>query len=169
MVLEGILATLDNIKAAFASESKAYIKYMAYSTIAEKDGRIQAARLFRALAEAERVHAMNHLLIIGELGNTEHNISNAIDNETYEFTQMYPSFIVQAEKEGDHRALINFKRVLDAERGHSTILANLLDRLGNEKEISYSVCSVCGHVISGNIPEKCPACNVSKDKIRQTD
>lgn len=163
------MATSDNIKAAFDGEARAYMKYMAYAAAAEKDGRIQAARLFRALAEAERIHAQTHLSVLGEIGNTEQNISSAIDCETYEFTQMYPSFIEQADREGDQRALINFNRVLDAEKGHSIILMNLLDRLGNEKEISYSVCSVCGHVVAGNVPEKCPACNASREKIRQID
>jgi rubrerythrin len=162
------LGTIENLKSAFSGESKASMKYIAYAAIAEKEGRPQVARLFKALAEAERVHAQNHLALMSdELGTSEHNLSSAIDGETYEFTQMYPTFIKQTEKDGDTRALISFKKALEAERVHSVLLQNLHDKLGREKDEEYFVCSICGHVASGSMPEKCPNCNASKDKFKQ--
>jgi rubrerythrin len=161
------LATDDNLNAAFTGESKAYMKYLAYAAVAEKEGNKQVSRLFRALAEAERVHAQSHLAIMGGIGNSEHNLSNAIDGETYEYTQMYPSFIAQAEREGNHRVVISFRNAMAAEKVHGYLLSNSLERFGREKESDYFVCSACGYTAAGGAPDQCPSCGAAKEKFTQ--
>jgi rubrerythrin len=158
------LATDNNLRTAFAGESKAYMKYLAFAAIAEKEGQKHVAKLFRALAESELVHAQSHLMTMGEVGQTEDNISNAIDGETYEFTQMYPSFISQAEKEGNQRAAMSFRNAMAAEKVHATLLSAFLDHTGRESE--YYVCSICGHVAAGDAPDKCPSCGASAQKFK---
>jgi rubrerythrin len=161
------LGTGDNLKIAFTGESKAFMNYTAYAAIAEKEGRKQVAKLFRALAEAERVHSQSYIIIMGETGESEHNLTNSIDGETYEFTQMYPSFIAQAEKEGNHRVVIAFRNAMAAEKVHGNLLSYMLEHLGQEKESDYYVCSVCGHTVSGNAPERCPSCGAAREKFTQ--
>jgi rubrerythrin len=163
--MEGNLATKDNLETAFAGESRAYMKYLAFALAAEKEGQRQVAKLFRALAESEMVHAQSHLSTMGEVGQTEDNISSAIDGETYEFTQMYPAFINQAEKEGNQRAAMSFRNAMAAEKVHAGLLSSFLDRTGREGE--YHVCSNCGHVAAGNAPDKCPACGATGQKFKQ--
>ena len=163
--MEGYLGTNDNLKTAFDGESKAHMRYLAYAATADRQGHKQAAKLFRALAESERVHAQNHLLASGEGGETEDNISSAIDGETYEFTQMYPSFINQAEKEGNQRAVASFRAAMAAEKAHAVLLSALLEHSGREDD--YYVCSVCGQTVTGNAPNKCPACGASGSKLKQ--
>ncbi|HBZ00911.1 MAG TPA: rubrerythrin [candidate division Zixibacteria bacterium] len=162
-----MLGTDDNLKAAFAGESRAFMKYLAFAAAADKEGRKQVAKLFRALAEAERIHAQSHLALMGQVADSEHNLSNAIDGETYEFTQMYPSFIALAEKEGNQRAVISFRNAMAAEKVHGNLLTNLLEKLGAEKESDYYVCSICGHTVAGYAPEKCPSCSATKEKFKQ--
>ncbi len=159
------MATNDNLKTAFTGESKACMKYLAFAAIAEKEGNRQVARLFRALAESEMVHAQSHLLTMGEAGRTEDNISSAIDGETYEFTQMYPSFINQAEKEGNQRAAMSFRNAMAAEKVHASLLSAFLDHTGQAGD--YYVCSVCGHVSAAEAPDKCPTCGTTGQKFKQ--
>jgi rubrerythrin len=160
------LRTDDNLKTAFAGESQAYMKYLASARVAEKEGQKQVARLFRALAESEKVHALNHLTIMAELGKTEQNLSKALDGETYEFTQMYPSFIAQADKDGNSRAATSFANACNVEKIHNGLLSEALSKLGDVKESSYVVCSACGHTAAGDPPDKCPICGAIKDRFR---
>jgi rubrerythrin len=166
LLFGGNLSTNDNLKTAFAGEAKAFMKYLAFAGAAERDGFKQVARLFRALAEAEKIHAQNHLLVMGEIVDTESNMMSSIDGETYEFTQMYPHFITQAEKEGDHRAEISFRAAMAAEKVHGNLLKRFLEKLGKDKDLDLYVCSVCGNVSIGETPDKCPGCGASADKIR---
>jgi rubrerythrin len=160
------MSTIDDLKSALGGESKAYMKYIAAGRAAEKEGRLQAARLFRALAEAEIVHAQNHLMVMGEIKATNENLDNAIDGETYEFTQMYPSFIAQAEREGNQRALISFRGAMAAEKVHSELLVALQKLDGKETDSKYFVCPVCGNITIGSAPEKCPTCNASGSRFK---
>ncbi len=161
------MSTDDNLNTAFSGESKAHMKYLANAAAAEKEGNKQVAKLFRALAEAERVHAQSHLAVMGEVGNSEHNLTSAIDGETYEYTQMYPAFLAQAEKDGNPRAVMSFRNAMAAEKVHGNLLSRLLEQLGQEKESDYFVCSVCGHTVAGNAPDRCPHCGASSEKFKQ--
>jgi rubrerythrin len=163
------MSTNDDLKAALGGESKAYMKYLASARIAEKEGRPQSARLFRALAEAEIVHAQNHLMVLGDVKSTDENLDFAIDGETYEFTQMYPTFIAQAEREGNQRALISFRGAMAAEKIHSELLGALRKQDGKELDSKYYVCPVCGHITSGAAPDKCPTCNASGSRFKMVE
>ena len=160
------MKTDDNLKAALEGECKAYMKYIAFARAAEKEGHGQIAKLFRALAEAEKVHALNHFAVMGESGGVEQNTTSAIDSETYEFTQMYPAFIRQADQDSHARAAASFSGASAVEKIHSGLLSDALASLGRSKEEDYYVCTVCGTTVRGAMPVKCTVCSAAGDKFR---
>ncbi len=160
------MKTDENLRAAFEGESKAFMRYQAYARIAEKEGNRTVAKLFKALAEAELVHAQNHLALLGEVQNTEVNLASALDGETYEFTQMYPGFIEQSEKDINPRAAASFRGASAVEKIHATILAEAVRNFGRDREQSYYVCSICGNTSAGEAPSKCNVCGGSKERFR---
>jgi rubrerythrin len=162
----GNVTTEQNLKTAFMGESQAYMKYSAFAAKAEKEGHRQVARLFRAIAEAEKVHALNHFAVMGGSGDTSSNITSAIDGETYEFTQMYPGFIEQAEQEESSRAAASFRAASAVEKIHSNLYNKALKNLDRNKEEDYYVCSVCGNTVAGAIPDKCEVCGAAAGKFR---
>ncbi|MEE8417497.1 MAG: rubrerythrin family protein [candidate division Zixibacteria bacterium] len=160
------MKTDDNLKVAFEGECKAYMKYNAFARAAEKEGQGQIAKLFRALAEAEKVHALNHFAVMGESGKVEQNTTSAIDGETYEFTQMYPAFIRQAEQDSHSRAAASFRGASAVEKIHGGLLSDALASLGRSKEEDYYVCTICGNTVRGAMPDKCAVCRATSDKFR---
>lgn len=160
------MKTDDNLKVAFEGECKAYMKYNAFARVAEKERQGQIAKLFRALAEAEKIHALNHFTVMGESGKVEQNTTSAIDSETYEFTQMYPAFIRQAEQDSHSRAAASFKGASAVEKIHSGLLSDALASLGRSKERDYYVCTVCGNTVAGELPDRCTVCRATSDKFR---
>jgi rubrerythrin len=160
------LDTEKNLMTAFGGECKAHLKYLAFARQAEEEGKIDIARLFRAVAEAEAIHAMNHLKVMGGIDDTEKNLLAAIDGETYEFTQMYPYFIEQAEQEGNTRATISFKHASEVEKIHNNLYNNALKNIGRNRDTEYHVCEICGNTVTGNAPEKCRVCGAGIDKFR---
>lgn len=158
--------TDDNLKAAFEGECKAYMKYIAFARAAEKEGQKQIAKLFRAIAEAEKVHALNHFAIMGESGSVEQNTTSAIDAETYEFTQMYPAFIRQADQDSNARAAASFRGASAVEKIHSSLLSDVLASLGRSKEEDYYVCTICGNTVRGAMPGRCAVCSAAGEKFR---
>lgn len=163
--LGGVLKTNDNLAAAFAEEAKAYFRYLACAQQAEKEGSKRIARLFRVLAEAEKIHALSYLAILNVTGDTEQNLSDAVDSESYELTQMYPAYLAQAEKDGQQRALVSFRTALKAERIHAALLTDALEKQGRERDVDFQICSSCGFISTQNVPEKCPVCASSKEKF----
>jgi rubrerythrin len=153
--------TVENLKAAFAGESQANRRYLAYAKKAEEEGFPQIAKLFRAVAAAETAHAHNHLRILGEIKSTAENLESAKGGENYEIHTMYPDYIQQAEAEGEKRALNSFKWAWDVEQEHEVYYQEAIDALKSGKTISdedYYICPVCGHTHRGTPPEKCPVC-----------
>ncbi len=159
----------DNLKAAFEGESKAYFRYLAFSRAAEKEGKAEIARLFRAVAQAEAIHALNHFEVLGEAHNSEQNLMAAIDGETYEFTQMYPAFIEQAEKEGDPRAANSFRSAMKVEKIHGGLFNKAMENLDSEVKTTYHICSICGNTIEGELPGKCAVCGAAADKFKTAE
>ena len=157
--------TMENLKTAFAGESQANRKYLAFAQQAEKDGLPNVARLFRATAEAETIHAHGHLKAMGGVKSTAENLQAAIGGETYEFSQMYPPMLEQAEKEG-HKAKIMFRYAVEAEKIHAGLYTKALAAVNAGKDIEEEVylCPVCGHIEIGKRPDKCPICGVKGDK-----
>jgi rubrerythrin len=162
--------TSDNLKAAFAGESQANRKYLAYARQAEKEGLLQIARLFRAVAAAETVHALNHLRALGEIHDTAQNLKDAAAGENYEIVSMYPPMIAEAEAEGDKKALNSFKWAWEVEKEHEVLFQQTLTSLGDEaKDVDIWVCSVCGHTHVGICPDRCPVCGAPSSKFEKID
>ncbi|MCX7019331.1 MAG: rubrerythrin family protein [bacterium] len=162
------MATQDNLQAAFAGESQANRKYLAFAKKADQQGFKQAARLFRAIAEAETIHAMSHLRLMQAVKDTADNLQAAIEGETYECTQMYPQFAAEAEREGNRAAVMVFSGVGKVEEGHKRLYEKAFELVKAGKDMADApvyVCSVCGHIEIGGAPDKCPICGADKDKF----
>lgn len=152
--------TNDNLKTAFAGESQANQKYLAFAKEAEKEGFSNVAKLFRTTAMAELIHAEGHLGALGGIGSTAENLESAISGETYEHTEMYPPMLEQAQAEG-HPAKRMFAFAVEAEKVHAVIYKKALEAVRNGQDITATevwLCPICGHVELGNPPEKCPIC-----------
>ena len=150
--------TEQNLLEAFAGESQANRKYLAFAKQAEKDGYPQAAKLFRAAAEAETVHAHAHLRALGEVKSTPENLKAAIAGETHEFNSMYPAMIEAAREEGNKAAERSFVYANEVEQIHANLYQKALDNLDSLETVDYHVCSVCGYTCENEPPDKCPVC-----------
>jgi len=159
------MSTTDNLKAAFAGESQANRKYLAFAKKADEDGYPQIAKLFRAAAAAETVHAHNHLDVLGGVGDTKSNLESAIQGENYEFTTMYPGFIKEADAEGNKKAKWSFDVANKVEQLHEGLFKEALAGMSTVPGSDYHVCQVCGNTVLGDAPDKCPICNAAKDKF----
>jgi len=160
--------TTSNLQEAFAGESQANRKYLAFAKQADSEGFPQIAKLFRAAAEAETVHAHAHLKVMGGIKSTRENLLSAIDGETHEFKSMYPAMIAEAEQAGNSAAVRTFKFANEVEKVHADLYAKALADMGKEGEVfDYFVCSICGHTVEKEAPEKCMVCGAgSKAFIR---
>ena len=159
----------QNLKDAFAGESQANRKYLAFAKQADKEGYPQAAKLFRAAAEAETVHAHTHLRTLDGIKSTAENLKEAISGETYEFKSMYPEMIKAAESEGDKLALRSFTYANEVEKIHAALYQKALDNLDAPAEADYYVCSVCGYTCENEPPEVCPVCSAKAKAFFKTD
>jgi rubrerythrin len=162
--------TVDNLKTAFAGESQANRKYLAYAMKAEKEGYPQIAKLFRAAADAETIHALGHLNNMGGVGSTLDNLKDAVAGETYEFSTMYPPMVAQAEQEG-HRGKTMLKWAEAVEKVHAELYKQALEALQAGKDLSTMeifLCPVCGHLEVGHPPDKCPVCGAPAAKFQKT-
>jgi rubrerythrin len=149
----------EYLKEAFAGESQANRKYLAFAAAADKEGYPQAARLFRAAAEAETVHAHNHLRVLKGIKSTKENLKEAVGGETHEFRTMYPEMIAAAKAEGNKDAERSFNFANEVEKIHAQLYQKLLDTLGTSKEsYPYYVCPVCGYTAEKEPPGNCPIC-----------
>lgn len=164
--------TTENVAAAFAGESQANRKYLFFAEMAEKEGYRQTARLFRAAAEAETVHARNHLGVLRGVKSTEENLKAAIAGENHEFTTMYPGFIKQADAEGEGQAKRSFDLANRVEQTHHGLFQAALNALEKGQAMDdkpFYVCQVCGHTAEGEAPEKCPVCGAAQKAFKRVD
>ncbi len=155
----------ENLKAAFAGESQANRMYLAFAKKAEEENLLQAAKLFRAAAESETVHALNHLRVTGQVKSTLENLGTAVSGETFEFTKMYPEYITEAKSDGNKPALVSFDWANKVEQIHAGLYQKAIDALKNRQElpkVEYYVCSVCGNTVENSAPDKCPICGSPK-------
>lgn len=159
------------LKEAFAGESQANRKYLAFAQKADAEGFPQVARMFRAAAAAETVHAHSHLRAWGGVGSTADNLKEAVGGETHEFTEMYPEMIQAARDEGNATAERSFSYAIAAEKIHAELYQGLLDNLGADKmeEHPYYVCPVCGHTVENGAPDSCPVCACKGEKFMKID
>ncbi len=164
--------TEANLQTAFAGESQANRRYLFFADKAEKEGHAQIARLFRAAAEAETVHARNHFNAMDGLGSTKDNLRAASMGEHHEFTRMYPPFIEDAAAEENERAQTSFEWANEVEELHFRLFEVTLKALESGqpvKEEPYFVCQTCGNTVPGAAPEKCPVCGSPANRFKQVE
>jgi rubrerythrin len=157
--------TEKNLKEAFAGESQANRRYLAFAKKAEDEGFKQVAKLFRAAAEAETVHAHAHLRALGGVKATKENIQEAIAGETFEFKKMYPEMIAKAKADGIKPAEVSFDYANQVEKIHAALYEKALANLGKNEPVDYYVCPVCGNTVEGKAPDKCPICGAPGSKF----
>lgn len=156
--------TMENLMTAFTGESEANRKYTAYAKKAEAEGKLNAAKLFRAASDAETLHALKHFEVAGKIGSTADNLKDGVKGETYEYKKMYPDFVKQAEAEGNKAAQISFTFAMKAEEVHAGLYQEALDNIDQTEEAFYYLCPVCGN-IEKSVPEKCKICGVMGSKF----
>lgn len=163
--------TEQNLMDAFAGESQANRKYLAFAKKAEEEGFAQVARLFRAAAAAETIHAHNHLKALAGVKSTRENLMAAINGESYEFQQMYPRMIDDAKAEGQDFALRSFNMANEVEKVHAALYKKALEDLGKNGSAAadYYVCSVCGYTAEGEAPDDCPVCKAKKKAFHKAE
>jgi rubrerythrin len=164
---EIVSKTSENLKAALAGESQANRTYLAFAKKAEEEGYPQAAKLFRAAARAETIHAFIYLEQLGRIKGTADNLKAGIGGETHEYTKMYPKFVKQAEEEGDTKAKMAFNWAMKVEEGHANLYKKLVESLDSGEGPDYYVCQTCGWTIEDEAPDKCPVCGRPKEQFKR--
>ena len=170
---EGALGekTRGNLHHAFAGEAKAHIRLSTFAKKADDEGYPQLARLFRAIAEAEKIHAGNHLGVLGEaiVRSTEENLAFSFERETTINEVTYPRLIREAEEEGERAAVQSFAYARDVEEGHARLYKKAMEHLLQDESTDYYVCGVCGYTADGVLPDECPVCGAQSDLFRRVE
>ena len=158
--------TMKGLAEAFAGESQANRKYLAFAAQAEKEGYPAVAKLFKTIAEAETLHALSHFKTMGGVKTTEENLKTALEGETYEFTTMYPAFIKDAEAESQKAAVASFHLANEAEKVHGALYKKAIASLEKGKDSTFYLCPICGYVEEGHAPDVCPICKAKKEVFK---
>jgi rubrerythrin len=161
--------SVANLKEAFAGESQANRTYLAFAARADREGYPQVARLFRAAAEAETIHALNHLRALNAVQTTMENLKEAMAGEVAEFERMYPRMIEAAQTEGHKEAERTFKFANEVEKVHARLFQEALMSLEAKELVEMFVCPICGYTVAGEPPDNCPICNAKKKTFRRID
>lgn len=161
--------TEQNLQSAFAGESQANRRYLAFAQQADREGYPQVAKLFRAAAEAETVHALSHLRVLKAVKSTAENLREAISGETHEFKEMYPEMIKTAKEEKNPAAEGSFMYANEVEKVHAALYEKALKNLDNPEEVDYYICSVCGYTCENEPPEMCPVCCSKAKAFRKVE
>jgi len=160
------LDTNDNVQKSFAMMSMASMRCITYAEIAEKEGLHQISKFFRAFADAYKVCATNALKVSRQVSNTEDNVANIVDANSYDLTQLYPRFLEQADKEGDSLSATFFRGILASSKTHTNLLNEALENINRFRETEFWVCQNCGHIESGDMPLTCKICGGSREKFK---
>lgn len=163
--------TRENAYKAFIGEAKAYFRLLAYAERAEAEEVPQVALLFRAIAEAERVHATRHLNLLKDVvvKDTDTNLEKSFQREKSVSENEYPAFIKDAEEEGEEAAALAFSHARDAEGYHAKLYERAIYRVIRDEVKAYHVCQVCGYVTDKKIPDKCPVCGAPREKFKTVE
>ncbi|MEN6348605.1 MAG: rubrerythrin family protein [Syntrophomonas sp.] len=164
------MSTQDNLKAAFAGESQANRKYLAFAEKARGEGLEKVSRLFEVVAEAETIHALKHLQAMKAVGTTLENLKEAIAGEYYEFTDMYPGFIAEAKEEGQQQARVSFHLANEVEQVHHKLYEKALQAAEKQQDFpaeSFYLCPVCGYVEENQAPDRCPVCGAPDSSFKK--
>ena len=162
--------TKANLQAAFAGESQAHMKYVAFADIAEREGFPNVARLFRAASFAEQMHATAHLRALSGTGSTVANLETAIGGETFEVNEMYPAYLATAKEQDEKAAIVSMQRAFEAEKVHAQLYTRAKESAATKKDLDLSaifVCEVCGWTVEGAAPDKCPQCGAPSTRFRK--
>ncbi len=166
------MATNENLQEAFAGESQANRRYTAFAKKADADGYPVVAKLFRAAADAETIHALREFELAGNVGTTAENLKSAKAGEGYEFQKMYPDFVAAAEAENNRRALASFRNALPVEEVHHGLYSEALKAVETGQDLpddQIFICTVCGHTVWSEAPDICPVCGAKKDKYTEIE
>ncbi len=175
--------TVLNLKSAFAGESQAHMRYMSWADKAKQDGFPTVETLFNAISYAESIHAKSHFRVLKDehgaaesisggafgIGTTSENLKLAAEGEHYEITEMYPAFIKDAQVSDEKAAIRSMEFALEAEKSHENLYLKAKEYTDQGKDADFEgiyVCEVCGYTSYGEMEEKCPICNVPKEKYR---
>ncbi len=160
--------TQKNVRAAFIGEAKAYFRLLAYAEKAEEEDNLQIALLFRAIAEAERVHATRNLNLMKDVvvKDTDTNLEASFEREKSISENEYPDFLKDAEDEGEKAAAVVFSQARDAEEYHAKLYERAIFQSMKEDVKAYQVCQVCGYVTDKKAPKKCPVCGAPQEKFK---
>jgi rubrerythrin len=171
ILYEPLPAVLEKkLREAFAGESKAYMRNLAFAKKAEEDGFPQVARLFRAVADAEKVHAGEYLKYLeGVIGETEENLKTAFESEIKAKNDYYPPFIKEAFELKREDIAWSFSRSRDVEDRHAKLYKDALEAMLKDQEVAYHVCQVCGYIFDGEMPETCPVCKTKKENFKKVE
>jgi rubrerythrin len=164
------MGTQDDLMEAFAGESQANRRYLAYGEQAERDGFAQVAKLFRAVAAAETIHALSHLRAADGVKGTLDNLADAVAGEEHEFTEMYPAMVATAQAEGHKRAERSMSHAMDVEKVHHDLFRQAQEAVkagGDLLEAPIRVCPVCGHTVIGDAPDQCPVCKAKGERYTE--
>lgn len=163
--------TRSNLYEAFVGEAKAHIRLLAFARKAEEEGYSQIAKLFRAIAAAEEVHAANHLRVLGEaiVKSTEENLAFSFEREKSINEVTYPQFIMQAEEQGEQAAVLSFSYARDVEEGHARLYKKAMEHMLQDEISDYYVCGVCGYTSDGFLPNECPICGAADGEFRKIE
>ncbi|MHB8780217.1 MAG: rubrerythrin family protein [Candidatus Geothermincolia bacterium] len=162
--------TAANLKEAFAGESQAHMRYILFAERAAAEGFPEMARMFKAIAFAERIHARNHYEALEELAGSPANIANCIAGENYEIEEMYPAFRAVAQLQGESAAIQSTYYALEAEKIHAAMYSDALSSIGAGSDLTVGtlqICDVCGHTREGEAPDKCPICSATREHFRE--
>ena len=144
------------------------MKYLAFVDKAENDNFPNVARLFRANAFAEQIHATDHLRTLSGINKTEDNLEEVIGGETFEVEEMYPAYISVAQEQQEKAAETMTKWALEAEKVHAGLYKKAREAVEKGQVIgseSVKVCKVCGFTVEGDAPDICPVCGSPKEKF----
>jgi rubrerythrin len=162
--------TEEFLRAAYAGESQAHMKYLIFADKAQAEGKTNLARLFRAIAYAEQVHATNHFKALGELGDSPENLDSAIHGENFEIEEMYPAYDAVAKLQEEKAAIRSIHYAIEAEKIHSAMYTEAKQVAMEGKDFTAGeiyICPVCGYTVEGEAPDTCPVCNAQKNKFKQ--
>jgi len=159
----------SDLKRAFANESQTSVKYLLFAKKAEQEGLRKIAKLFKAASEAEQIHARNHLRAMGLKGSSMDNIRVALNEKVQESEQMYHPMLERAKEEGDNWSVKSFCYAYEAGKVVAKFFEDTLKNRGEEKEVDYFVCKVCGLIVENEVPEKCPVCGSQKKVFKRID
>ena len=161
--------TEQNLNAAYAGESMAHMRYLIFADQAEKEGKSNIARLFRAISHAERVHATNHFRNLGSIRSTPENLGAAIEGEEFEVEEMYPAYLAVAETQGESGAKRSYNYALQAEKIHASMYREAKEKAEAGEDIQIGtvyICPVCGYTVEGEAPDRCPVCGARKESFK---